>query len=106
MLDAAFGPTSAHHIVDSLVVGQAIQGGVDERVVLFVKLAEGRVLDDTLCKAVRTEVRSRRTARHVPDKVRFQLCTNFHARVCKRFFFAEPNVECALIDVIGIRSCK
>ncbi|KAG8952658.1 hypothetical protein FRC04_004020 [Tulasnella sp. 424] len=69
VLDAAFSPSSAHHIVDSLVVGQAIQGGVDERVVLFVKLADGRVLDDALRKAVKTEVRARRTARHVPEKI-------------------------------------
>ncbi|KAG9050543.1 hypothetical protein FS837_004727 [Tulasnella sp. UAMH 9824] len=69
VLDAAFSSSSAHHIVDSLVVGQAIQGGVDERVVLFVKLADGRVLDDALRKAVKTEVRARRTARHVPEKI-------------------------------------
>ncbi|KIO29526.1 hypothetical protein M407DRAFT_70382, partial [Tulasnella calospora MUT 4182] len=69
VLDAAFSPTSAYHIVDCLVVGQSIQGGVDERVVLFVKLTDGRVLDDALCKAVKTEVRTRRTARHVPEKI-------------------------------------
>lgn len=85
MLDAAFSSSSAHHIVDSLVVGQAIQGGVDERVVLFVKLADGRVLDDALCKAVKTEVRGRRTARHVPEKV---LLTKFHA------LYPAPEPKC------------
>ncbi|KAG8982410.1 hypothetical protein FRB90_006825, partial [Tulasnella sp. 427] len=69
VLDAAFGSSSDNHIVDSLVVGQAIQGGVDERVLLFVKLADGRALDDSMRKAIKTEVRARRTARHVPEKI-------------------------------------
>ena len=37
-------------VVDSLVVGQKIAGGVDERVVLFVQLSEGEVLGSELEK--------------------------------------------------------
>ena len=56
-------------ILDSLVVGQTIQGGADERVILFVKLKEGEMLSEALVKAVKMEIRAKRTARHVPEKV-------------------------------------
>lgn len=96
VLEAAFSPSSAHHIVDSLVVGQAIQGGVDERVVLFVKLADGRVLDDALRKAVKTEVRARRTARHVPEKV--------HETFMRARLLSDPSSSSTLSHLS--RSCK
>ncbi|KAF7332219.1 Acetoacetyl-CoA synthetase [Mycena kentingensis (nom. inval.)] len=54
-------------IVDSLAVGQKL--GEDERVILFVKLPDGKMLDAALEKEIRDEVRVRRSARHVPGKI-------------------------------------
>jgi acetoacetyl-CoA synthetase len=51
-------------IADSVIVGKQVQG--DEQVVLFVKLAEGVVLDDELIKRIRTIIRSSCSPRHVP----------------------------------------
>ena len=56
-------------MVDCLVVGQGIRDGTDERVVLFVKLEDGCTLSDALITRIRAEIRKRRTARHVPEKV-------------------------------------
>jgi len=73
VIDACFS-TSADRpreqtIVDSLVVGQSIQGGTDERVILFVKLHDDVSLTPEFVKEVKTRIRSMRTARHVPEKV-------------------------------------
>ena len=57
-------------ILDSLVVGQLIESGSDERVICFVKLPEGAALGDRLRRAIASEVRAKRTARHVPAEVR------------------------------------
>lgn len=57
-------------ILDSLVVGQLIEGGSDERVICFVQLPDGAALGDRLRKAIVGEVRAKRTARHVPAEVR------------------------------------
>ena len=51
-------------IADSLVVGQAWQD--DERVILFVKLTEGGVLDEALEKKLKTAIRQNCSPRHVP----------------------------------------
>lgn len=58
-------------IEDSLVVGQKIQAGSDERVVLFVKLVDGRTgaLDEKLVKEIKTRIRTQRSARHVPERI-------------------------------------
>ena len=56
-------------VYDALAVGQSIQNGTDERVVLFVKLGEAECLSDELVNAIRAQVRARRSARHVPEKV-------------------------------------
>jgi len=45
-------------------VGQQFQG--DERVVLFVKLADGYSLDDGLLKKIKSNIRSACSPRHVP----------------------------------------
>ncbi|KAF7301696.1 Acetoacetyl-CoA synthetase [Mycena indigotica] len=66
VIEAAFGTTGK--IVDCLAVGQTISDS-DERVVLFVKLPDGQVLDQTLEKTIKDEVRARRSARHVPGKI-------------------------------------
>ena len=52
-----------------MAVGQSIQNGTDERVVLFVQLGDGECLSDELVSAIRAEVRARLSARHVPEKV-------------------------------------
>ena len=54
-------------VVESLVIGQDWQG--DVRVVLFVKLREGLVLDDELVRRIRQTIRDNTTPRHVPAKV-------------------------------------
>ncbi|OSD04284.1 acetoacyl-CoA synthetase [Trametes coccinea BRFM310] len=72
VIEHCFAPTSthaAHTIVDSLVVGQSIAQGTDERVILFVKLLEGQMLTDELEKRIKGEIRARRSARHVPARI-------------------------------------
>jgi acetoacetyl-CoA synthetase len=54
-------------VVESLVIGQEWEG--DVRVVLFVRLREGLVLDETLVKRIRQQIRGNTTARHVPAKI-------------------------------------
>jgi len=56
-------------IVDSLVIGQPIKGGADERVVLFLQLPEGGKLSDDLVNRVKAEIRTRRSPRHVPARI-------------------------------------
>ncbi|TFK91828.1 acetoacyl-CoA synthetase [Polyporus arcularius HHB13444] len=72
VIEHCFAPGTthaAHTIVDCVAVGQSIAGGTDERVILFVKLLEGQVLTEELEKRIRTEVRARRSARHVPARI-------------------------------------
>jgi acetoacetyl-CoA synthetase len=54
-------------VVESLVIGQ--DWDRDVRVVLFVRLREGLVLDDALVKRIKDTVRANTTPRHVPAKV-------------------------------------
>lgn len=54
-------------ILESIVVGQLWNG--DERIVLFVLLREGCVLDEALRDRIRTRIRRNTTHRHVPAKV-------------------------------------
>lgn len=74
VVEMCFSPSTAtskaHTIVDCLAVGQSIDEGTDERVVLFVQLVEGEVLSADLDKSIKTEIRARRSPRHVPSKVR------------------------------------
>ena len=51
-------------ILESIVVGQNWDS--DVRVVLFVRLRDGVVLDDALIKRIKTEIRTNATPRHVP----------------------------------------
>ncbi|GBE79455.1 Malonamoyl-CoA synthetase vrtB [Sparassis crispa] len=72
VIDLCFAPATshgAHAIVDSLVIGQGIAKGADERVILFIKLLEGQVLSAELEKRIKAEIRVRRSARHVPARV-------------------------------------
>jgi acetoacetyl-CoA synthetase len=54
-------------VVESLVIGQQWQG--DVRVVLFVCLREGLVLDEALTKKIKDQIRRNTTPRHVPAKI-------------------------------------
>ncbi|HEU4988241.1 MAG TPA: acetoacetate--CoA ligase, partial [Gemmatimonadaceae bacterium] len=58
-------------VVESVVVGQDVRTefGADVRVVLFVKLREGLVLDDTLRDRIRTRVRQNASPHHVPKTI-------------------------------------
>jgi acetoacetyl-CoA synthetase len=56
----------AYQIIDCVAVGQTIDGGKDERVILFVKLVEGESLSPELERKIKEEIRVRRSARHVP----------------------------------------
>ncbi|MFW6334371.1 MAG: acetoacetate--CoA ligase, partial [Desulfosalsimonas sp.] len=54
-------------IQDSIVTGYRVDS--DEKVVLFVKLAEGYELDDALEKKIKNTIRENTTPRHVPAKI-------------------------------------
>jgi acetoacetyl-CoA synthetase len=54
-------------IVESLVIGQRWDN--DERVVLFVRLRDGVMLDAALEDRIRRQVRERTTPRHVPARI-------------------------------------
>ncbi len=54
-------------IAEALAIGQDWQG--DVRIVLFVRLAEGAVLDDGLTQRIKQEIRHGASPRHVPARV-------------------------------------
>jgi acetoacetyl-CoA synthetase len=54
-------------VVESLVIGQEWQG--DVRIVLFVRLREGLVLDDDLRDRIQRRIREHTSPHHVPRKV-------------------------------------
>ena len=58
-------------VLESLVIAQrTTQGnGVDERVVLFVRLAAGLTLDDALRERIKQQIRAHATPHHVPKKI-------------------------------------
>jgi acetoacetyl-CoA synthetase len=58
-------------VVESLVIGQDVvtDTGTDVRVVLFVRLAEGLVLDETLKEKIRSQLRVNASPHHVPRKI-------------------------------------
>ncbi|WVQ99868.1 acetoacetate-CoA ligase [Kwoniella sp. CBS 9459] len=75
-----FGPTDIYSVLEgsefadlgveeTLVVGLMVDGGADEKVVLFVKMKDGRTLDEELTKKIKTSIRLARSARHVPAKI-------------------------------------
>ncbi|KAI8384650.1 acetoacetate-CoA ligase [Radiomyces spectabilis] len=53
-------------VEDTLCVGQKIKDQDDERVVLFIKMREGKTLSEDLVKAIKTTIRSELSPRHVP----------------------------------------
>jgi acetoacetyl-CoA synthetase len=54
-------------VLEALAIGQDWQD--DVRVVLFVRLREGVVLDEALLKTIKTEIKNGASPRHVPAKV-------------------------------------
>jgi len=58
-------------IVESLVIGQDVAGasGTDVRIVLFVRLVDGAVLDDALKERIRVRIRANASPHHVPKKI-------------------------------------
>ncbi len=54
-------------VIESLVIGQDWDN--DVRVVLFVRLREGLVLDDAVTKKIKDHIRLHTTPRHVPAKI-------------------------------------
>ena len=54
-------------VVDSVVIGQDWED--DVRVVLFVRLRDGLVLDEALQKKIRERIRGNTTPRHVPARI-------------------------------------
>ena len=54
-------------VVEALAIGQDFDG--DVRVVLFVRLRDGTVLDEALLKRIKTQIRTGASPRHVPAKV-------------------------------------
>ena len=51
-------------VLEAVVIGQEWEG--DQRVVLFVKLRDGAVLDEALITAIKSQIRKNATPRHVP----------------------------------------
>ena len=74
-------------IMESIAIGQNWDG--DVRVVLFVVLRDGSVLDDDLKTKIRKLIRENTTPRHVPGKL--SACLKFHARSAARL----SNLPCA-----------
>ncbi|KAJ2849700.1 hypothetical protein IWW36_002427 [Coemansia brasiliensis] len=56
-----------NEVADSLVVGQ--QTGTDERVLLFVEMAEGHTFTPDIVQRISTHIRSQLSPRHVPALV-------------------------------------
>jgi acetoacetyl-CoA synthetase len=59
-------------IIESLVVGQEIGSGADAadiRIVLFVRLREGAVLDDALRERIKRQIRQNTSVHHVPKVI-------------------------------------
>ncbi len=54
-------------VVDSLAIGQNWKG--DQRIILFVKLAEGLILTEDLKKTIKNTLRENASPRHVPAKI-------------------------------------
>ena len=54
-------------VIEAIAIGQSWES--DTRVVLFVRLRDGVVLDDELQKTIRTKIRTGASPRHVPAKI-------------------------------------
>lgn len=81
---------------DSIVIGQPHDG--DVRVVLFVKLAKGHVLNEQLTERIKKTIRNGATPRHVPALIR---------QVDKiPYTISGKKVELAVLDIVMGREPK
>jgi acetoacetyl-CoA synthetase len=55
--------------MESVVIGQEVDGGADVRIVLFVRLQPGVVFNDALVERVRRRIRENASPHHVPKVV-------------------------------------
>ncbi|KJA30266.1 hypothetical protein HYPSUDRAFT_126374 [Hypholoma sublateritium FD-334 SS-4] len=70
VLDLHFSkPTNVYVVADYLAVGQKIDNGADERVILFVKLPSEQELVPEFEAKLKSEIRLRRSPRHVPARI-------------------------------------
>ena len=60
------GARFADEVSDSVCVGQQREGDADERVLLFIKMAEGKQLSQDLVGKIKKGIREDLSARHVP----------------------------------------
>ena len=58
---------SFNEIIEALVIGQNIND--DVRIILFVRLKDGILLDDELKNRLKKEIRAKATPRHVPEVI-------------------------------------
>ena len=58
---------SFNEIIEALVIGQNIND--DVRIILFVRLKDGIILDDKLKNRLKKEIKARATPRHVPEVI-------------------------------------
>jgi acetoacetyl-CoA synthetase len=58
-------------IIESVVIGQNIvsDAGPDVRIVLFVRLAEGLTLDDSLRERIKAKIKANASPHHVPKRI-------------------------------------
>ncbi len=56
-------------VADALCVGRRRETDVDETVVLFLKMESGKTISDELVRAVKAEIKTALSARHVPGVV-------------------------------------
>jgi acetoacetyl-CoA synthetase len=81
-------------VADSVAIGQKWQE--DQRIILFVKLAEGHELNDDLIKKIKVTLRTNASPRHVPAKIMaatYIPCT-----------FSGKKVESAITNIINGRA--
>jgi acetoacetyl-CoA synthetase len=81
-------------IADSLAIGQKWQE--DQRIILFVKLAEGHELNDDLMKKIKVTLRTNASPRHVPAKIL--------AAPDIPYTFSGKKVESAITNIINGRA--
>jgi acetoacetyl-CoA synthetase len=81
-------------VADSLAIGQNWKG--DQRIILFVKLADGRTLTDDLVKKIKVTLRTNASPRHVPAKIL--------ATPDIPYTFSGKKVESAITNIINGRA--
>lgn len=106
MIDVHF----ANIVEDCIAIGQGIDNGTDERVILFIKLSKDQELSPTLIDAIRAQIRHKRTPRHVPSKVSELSCGSNHALNFRRQFIQVHDIPYTLngkrVEVLVKKVCR